>query len=305
MGRWSRNWLHLLNKHKLLMTMLIPMVVLLIVFCYMPMAGNVIAFEKYSARKGIFGSEWVGLKYFESMWNQRLFWRAFKNQLEISLWMLVTSFPMPIIVALLLNEVRGSKLRRFLQTSYTLPYFLSWIVVSGIVMGFLTSGGLVNQILGLFGGSKNRLLVDGDQFRVLLYVTEIWKSTGWNAILYLAALTSINPELYEAASLDGANRWQQTWHITWPGIASTAAVLLVLQCGKVMSMGFDQVLNLYNPTVYPEADIIDTFIYREYLSKGTNFSLAAAVGLFKAVINVILVVLSNYAVKKMGQEGVM
>lgn len=304
-GVWSRRWLHTLNKSKYLLSMLIPAMVILIIFTYLPMGGNILAFKKYSFRKGIFGSDWVGLKYFEQMWGQRLFWRAFNNQLVISFFMLLTGFPFPIIMALLLNEIRGTRMRRSLQTVYTFPHFLSWIVISGIVTGFLTGNGLVNQLLALFDQPKNRILTDGDQFRVMLYVTNVWKSSGWNAIMYLAALSAINPELYEAASLDGANRWQQMIHITWPGIASTAAVLLVLQCGGVMSMGYDQVLNLYNQTVYAKADILDTFIYREYLAKGTNFSLAAAVGLFKSVINVALLLLSNRVVKKMGQEGVM
>lgn len=301
---WSRKWLHTLNRNKYLLSMLIPALVLLLVFVYLPMGGNIIAFKKYSFRKGIFGSDWVGFKYFEQMWGQRLFWRAFKNQLVISFFMLLTGFPFPIVIALLLNEIRGARLRRTLQTAYTFPYFLSWIVISGVVTGFLTGNGLVNQLQALLHQPSNRILLDGDQFRILLYVTNIWKSSGWNAIMYLAALAAINPELYEAASLDGANRWQQTVHITWPGIASTAAVLLVLQCGGVMSMGYDQVLNMYNQTVYAKADIIDTFIYREYLAKGTNFSLAAAVGLFKSVINIVLLLLSNMVVKKMGQEGV-
>lgn len=177
--------------------------------------------------------------------------------------------------------------------------------MAGIIISFLTDQGMINQLLQAFGLQKNHVLHDGEQFRVMLYVTDIWKNVGWNSILFLAALAGINPELYEAAALDGANRWQQMLHVTWPGIASTAAVLLVLTTGSIMSGGFDQILNLENVMVRSHSDIIDTYIYREYLSKGSQLSLSAAVGLFKAVINITMVLLSNVAVKKMGQEGVL
>lgn len=304
-GLHSQKWLCNLKANRWLLTMVVPAIVLLIVFVYVPMAGNVVAFKDFSFRKGIFGSDWVGFKNFERLWQMRPFWNAFQNQLTISFFMLITGFPVPIILALLLNEVRRSKIKRFFQTSYTVPYFLSWIVVAGIITSMLADRGIINQLMMALGGDKQKILRDGDQFRVMLYVTEIWKSAGWNSILYMAALAGINPELYEAASLDGANRWQQMLHITWPGLASTAAVLLVLSAGSVMQGGFDQILNLYNVMVQSKADIIDTFIYREFISKGMEFPLAAAVGLFKAVVNIALLVSVNFFVKKMGQEGVL
>lgn len=301
----GRKKLRLVKKNALILSMVIPAIVLLIIFVYVPMAGNVVAFKEYSFKKGIWGSEWVGLKYFERLWSMRPFWNAFRNQLIISFAKLLTGFPAPIILALLLNEVHGKKTKRFMQTAFSFPYFLSWIVVAGIIISFLTDQGMINQLLQAFGLQKNHVLHDGEQFRVMLYVTDIWKNVGWNSILFLAALAGINPELYEAAALDGANRWQQMLHVTWPGIASTAAVLLVLTTGSIMSGGFDQILNLENVMVRSHSDIIDTYIYREYLSKGSQLSLSAAVGLFKAVINITMVLLSNVAVKKMGQEGVL
>lgn len=301
----GRKQLRLVKKNALIISMVIPTIVLLIIFVYVPMAGNVVAFKEYSFKKGIWGSDWVGLKYFERLWAMKPFWNAFRNQLIISFAKLLTGFPAPIILALLLNEVRGKKTKHLMQTTLSFPYFLSWIVLSGIIVSFLTDQGMVNQLLQVFGLPKNSILKDGGQFRAMLYVTDIWKNMGYNSILFLAALAGINPELYEAAALDGANRWQQMLHVTWPGLASTAAVLLVLTVGSIMSGGFDQILNLENVMVRSYSDIIDTYIYREYLSKGSQLSLSAAVGLFKAVINITMVLLANVAVKKMGQEGVL
>lgn len=301
----GRKQLRLVKKNALFISMVIPTIVLLIIFVYVPMAGNVVAFKEYSFKKGIWGSDWVGLKYFERLWAMKPFWNAFRNQLIISFAKLLTGFPAPIILALLLNEVRGKKTKHLMQTTLSFPYFLSWIVLSGIIVSFLTDQGMVNQLLQVFGLPKNSILKDGGQFRAMLYVTDIWKNMGYNSILFLAALAGINPELYEAAALDGANRWQQMLHVTWPGLASTAAVLLVLTVGSIMSGGFDQILNLENVMVRSYSDIIDTYIYREYLSKGSQLSLSAAVGLFKAVINITMVLLANVAVKKMGQEGVL
>jgi len=270
----------------------------------MPMGGNIIAFKEYSIKNGIWGSEWAGMKYFQRLWNLPAFWNVLGNQFTISLSMLVIGFPAPIILALLLNEVRHTKLKRIYQTTFTFPYFISWIVLSGVIIGFLVDMGIVNQVLLKLGYEKNTILRDGDQFRMLLYATDVWKLAGWNSILYLATLSSINPELYEAAQIDGASRWQQARYITWPCLIPIASVLLILATGNIMTKGFDQILNLYNVMVQSKVDIIDTYIFREFISKGTNFSFAAAVGLFKAVINITLLLIANAAIKKMGQEGI-
>ena len=233
------------------------------------------------------------------------FWNVFRNQIVISLTKLLINFPAPIILALLINEIRQKKLKRFFQTTYTFPHFLSWIVVAGITIGFMSDQGVVNQILYIFGAPKHKILYNGDQFRILLYLTELWKGAGWNSILYLATLSQINPELYEAANIDGASRWQQMRFITLPGIAPVAAVLLVLSAGYILSGGFDQIINLYNSMVYDKVDIIDTYVYRTAIQEGkSNFSFAAAIGLFKSVINISMLLIVNQAVKLMGQEGI-
>jgi len=284
--------------------MLLPAITVLFIFAYIPMGGNILAFREYSFRGGILGGDWVGMKYFIRLWTRPAFWNVFQNQIIISLMKLAIGFPAPIILALLLNEVRFMKIKRIFQTAYTFPHFLSWIVVSGIIIGFLADQGIVNQILLFFGQEKHRILHDGDQFRIMLYVTDVWKAAGWSSILYLATLSAINPELYEAAAIDGANRWQQLRYITWPSILPLAAVLLVLSAGSILSGGFDQIINLYNSMVMDKADIIDTYIYRTAILSGMDFSYATAVGLFKSVINIILLLIVNYAVKFMGQEGI-
>ena len=297
-------WLRSFIKYKFVISMILPAIIVLFVFSYIPMGGNILAFKEYSVRKGIMGSDWVGLKYFSRLWRMPSFWNVFRNQIVISLWKLAIGFPAPIIIALLLNEMRNIKLKRILQTLYTFPHFLSWIVISGIIMGFLADQGLVNQILMLLGMDKHHILHNGDQFRVMLYLTDLWKEAGWNSILYLATLAGINPEFYEAAAIDGANRWQQLRHITWPSLVPLAALLLILSAGGILSGGFEQILNLYNPMVMDKADIIDTYIYRTAITSGTDYSYATAVGLFKSVVNIILLLIVNQSVKFMGQEGV-
>jgi len=297
-------YLRRVYNYRYILLMILPVITALIIFSYAPMAGNIVAFKEYSVRKGIWGSDWAGMKYFQRLWRMPAFWRVFSNQIEISLMKLATGFPYPLILALAVNELRSTKQRRVYQTTYTFPHFLSWIVVSGVIIGFLADQGIVNQLLLILGGSKHRILTDGGQFRVMLYVTEIWKEGGWSSILYLAALASINPELYEASAIDGANRWQSMWHITLPGILPIAAVLLVLSTGSILSGGFDQIINLYNPMVMDKADIIDTYIYRTAISGGTDFSYATAVGLFKSVVNIALLMIANYSIRFMGQETI-
>jgi putative aldouronate transport system permease protein len=297
-------YLRRLYNYRHIILMILPVITVLIVFSYIPMAGNILAFKEFSVRKGIWRSEWVGMKYFNRLWNMPAFWRVFTNQIEISLMKLLIGFPYPIMLALAVNELRSSKQRRIYQTTYTFPHFLSWIVVSGVIIGFLADQGIINQVLIMFGRSKHRILTDGNQFRIMLYVTEIWKEGGWSSILYIAALASINQELYEASAIDGANRWQQMWYITIPGILPTASVLLVLSAGSILSGGFDQIINLYNDMVMHKADIIDTYIYRTAISKGMDFSYATAVGMFKSIVNITLLLIANYTIRFMGQETI-
>ena len=291
-------------KHKYLYILLLPAVIHYIIFAYLPIYGITLAFQEFSYRRGILGSPWVGFKHFETLFAFRGFWQVFNNTVVISVVKLITSFPVPIIIAVMLNEVRGSLSRRFYQTVYTFPHFLSWVIVSGIIFNFLSTDGVLNQTLVALGGDRVNLLTRINAFRPLLYVTNIWKSAGWGSIIYLAAIAGINPELYEAASIDGANRYRKMLHITWPGIRSTAGILFILSVANIMNAGFDQIFNLYNPVVYDVADILDTYIYRRALMMGMDFSSATAIGLFKSVINFILLIGANLFVRVLGEEGV-
>ena len=291
-------------KHRILLLLLVPALVWYGVFCYAPMYGNLIAFKAFSFKKGIWGSPWVGFSHFTKAFENADFWHVFFNQVIISVNMLILNFPLPITIALLLNEVGKTRRKRFFQTVYTFPHFISWIVVASVFFNLLSSEGIVNQVLTLFGVGSQSLLMNPDTFRLFLYLTMAWKESGWSAILYLAALTAIDPELYNAAAIDGAGRWKQLLHITWPGIQSTAAILLVLSAGNILSGGFDQIINLYNPAVRSVSDIVDTYIYRAAILQGEDFGYTAAIGLFKSVINLLMLVLANASVKLLGEEGI-
>ena len=269
------------------------------------MYGTIIAFKEFNYSLGILRSPWVGLKYFNMLFADPDFFRVFSNQLVISICMLITNFPIPIILSLMLNEIAQTKLKRFYQTVYTFPHFISWVVVSALFFNLLSTNGAVNQLLSLFGLDGQNVLMTSSTFRPFLYFSNAWKEAGWGTIIYLAAITGVDPELYQAAEVDGADRWKQMLHITWPGIRSTVSVLLVLQVGGILSVGFDQILNLYNPIVMDTADIIDTYVYRTAILMGGNFSYTAALGLFKSVITLIMIVSANFTVKRMGEEGIL
>lgn len=290
---------------RFLYALVLPLLAYKLIFHYVPLYGVIIAFKEFNFSKGIMGSPWVGFQQFEYMFALPEFWSVLQNTLFIAFGRVLIEFPVPIIVALLLNEVRNSFMKRFYQTVYTFPHFLSWVIVSGIVINLLNDAGLLNQILTYFGFEKKNLLMEPSSFRELLFTTSIWKEMGWGTIIYLAAIAGIDPTLYEAASIDGANRFQKMMAITWPTIRNTAGILLILAVGSIMGgAGFDQIFNLYNPGVYDVADILDTYIYRTTFYEGASFSLSAAVGLFKAIINCGMLLLANYVVKKMGQGGI-
>ncbi|MCL2059230.1 MAG: ABC transporter permease subunit [Oscillospiraceae bacterium] len=300
------NWRKLAQqiwRDRLIYFLLLPGVVFFIIFNYIPMYGITLAFKKYMVGDGILGSPWIGFSNFEKLFKLPDFWRAFTNTIVISLQRLVFEFPVPIILALLLNEVRRNIPKRFMQTVFTFPNFLSWIVVAGLTFNILADNGLVNVILVTLGHEKQSLLTTPSFFRPLLYFTSNWKSAGWVAIIYLASITSINYELYEAAVIDGANRFKQTIYVTWPGIRSTVAIMFILAIGNTMNAGFDQIFNLYNPVVYDVADIMETYIYRRAFSTGSDFGAATAVTLFRAVINFTLLLLANFVVRFIGEEG--
>lgn len=285
--------------------MLLPVVIWYIVFAYTPMYGVTLAFKSFDYSKGILGSPWIGLDNFKQLLTDVDFWNAFKNTLIISFGKLLFHFPLPIILAIILNEFSRNKAKKFFQTVFTFPHFISWVVLSGIITNIFSTSGAFNQIITALGFNNFSPLVDTSSFRPMLYLTHIWKEIGWDSIIYLAALTGINPELYEAAEMDGANRFQRIIHITWPEIRGTVGILLILAVGNLMSMGssFDQVFNLYSSPVYSVADTIDTFVYRTTFTTGANFGYMTSIGLLKSVINLILIFVANTTVKKMGEEG--
>ena len=262
------------------------------VFRYLPMAGNVIAFRRYHPGGSIFGDRWVGLHYVRLFLEDSTFWHVFTNTLVLGGLTLLFTFPLPIVLALLLNEVRTRWLRRFVQSISYLPHFLSIVVVAGIIVESLSTDGVVNQALRAVGHSPIPFIQRPEWFRPMYVSSEVWQTVGWGTILYLAALTTIDGNLYEAARIDGAGRWRQTWHVTLPGIRPTMMTLLILNIGTFMAIGFEKVLLLYNPLTYPTADVISTYVYRVGVVTG-SFSYAAAIGLFESLVGLVLVVSAN------------
>jgi putative aldouronate transport system permease protein len=284
--------------------MQLPALVFYAVFHYYPMYGAIIAFKDFNITKGILGSPWVGTKHFEYLFELEKFRTVFWNTIVISFYRLVFGFPAPIIVALLLNEILNRAFKRTMQTVIYLPHFISWVILGGLLVNLLsTDGGVVNKIIEALGGSPIGFLSDDSHFRSTLVWSMIWKEFGWNTIIYMAALAGVNPQLYEAAVMDGANRWRRIWHITIPCIRSTIVILLLLRIGSMMEAGFEQIFVLYHTGVYSVSDIIDTYVYRIGLTEG-RFSLAAAVGLFKSVINFVLLIVANKLARMMGEQGV-
>lgn len=274
--------------------MIVPSLALILLFQYVPMAGLAMAFQKFHPVKGIFGSDWIGLDNFRYIWSMPDFPLVIRNTVYIAVMKIVAGLIAPIIVALLLNEMRIVFIKRSVQTLIYLPHFLSWVILGGVLIDVLSpSEGIVNRILNAFGFESIFFLADNRAFPFVLVVSEVWKEFGFGTILYLAALTSINPSLYEAAVVDGANRWKQTVYVTLPGIMPMIALLATLSLGNVLNAGFDQVFNLYNARVYESGDILDTYIYR-LLMEQAQFSVATAVGLFKSVISFVLIGISYY-----------
>ena len=301
--RGMRRFRSLLNNNFEYYLMLLPVVVLLFIFSYIPIYGVVLAFKDFDVRLGIMGSPWAGFKHFEFLVNDIQFFKAFKNTVGISIGRIIFEFPIPIILALLLNEVVNTRFRKICQTIYTFPHFISWIVVAGLVSGLMSNSGAINQILEAIGIGKSELLTNPDTFQGLLYFTSNWKEAGWGTIIYLATITSINPELYEAAAIDGAKKRHNMRYITWPSLKPVICILLILKVGSMMSAGFDQIINMYNPSVMDVSDIIDTYVYRRTFQGGMNFSVSTAIGLFKSLINVVLLLAVNYGIRWSGEES--
>ena len=280
---WQKDWqLHL---------MILPGLLFILIFKYMPLGGITSTFKEFLPGQGIWGSPWVGLENFEYMLalpdTKRVMW----NTLFIAAAKILINFPVPIIISILLNEVKNHRFKRSVQTIIYLPYFISWVILAGIIQDLFAKEGLINQFLGIFGAEPVFFLGNKYAFLGVLIGTDVWKNFGYNTVVYLAAITGIDETLYEAAKIDGANRFQQIWNVTLPGIAPIVVLMMILNLGNVLNAGFEQIFNLYNPLVYETADIIDTFVYRISLVEA-NYSLGTAVGLLKSVVSFILIVTS-------------
>uniref|UniRef100_UPI001FE864DE ABC transporter permease n=1 Tax=Pseudonocardia nigra TaxID=1921578 RepID=UPI001FE864DE len=286
------SWRRTLRRDWQLYSLALLPLLFFLIFRYVPMLGNVIAFRRFQPGGSIFGEEWVGLRYIQMFLGDPTFWQVFTNTFLIGALTLLFCFPLPIVLALLLNEVRKRYFKRFVQTVSYLPHFLSIVIVAGMLMQLLSVEGTVNQIVRAFGGEAVPFLQRAEWFRTIYVSSEVWQTVGWGTILYLAALTAIDENLYEAARIDGANRWRQTWHVTLPGIRPTMVTLLILNIGTFMAVGFEKVLLLYNPLTYPTADVISTYLFRIGLLSN-NFSYAAAIGLFEALIGLTLILSAN------------
>lgn len=275
--------------------MLLPAVVFLFIFHYLPMAGITIAFQKFIPAKGLFGpQQWIGLANFEYVFKLPSFIGVIWNTVYISFMKIILGLLVPIVIAIMLNEVKQKRLKTCIQTAIYLPHFLSWVVLGGIFIDiFSPSNGLVNQLITALGGKQIFFLGDNKWFPTTLIMTETWKEFGYGTIVYLAAITGIDPSLYEAAQIDGANRWKQTLHVTLPGMRMVIVLLMVLNLGNLLNAGFDQVFNMYSPPVYESGDIIDTFVYRIGLLDA-QFGVATAVGLFKSVVSLTFISVSYY-----------
>lgn len=292
------------RRHKGLVLLVAPGLAFFLVFHYLPMFGLVLAFKEFRLSAGILGSEWSGLENFSRLFGGADFPNALRNTVVISFLRLLFGFFAPIALALMLNEVRVSWYKRTVQTVTYIPYFLSWVILGGIFLMIFSQSGPVNQIAQLFGVSAIEFLTDDFWFITVVIATGIWQAAGYGAVIYLAALAGISPDLYEAAVVDGAGRWKQTLHITIPGLVPTIITLFILNLGHVLNAGFDQIYNMYNPMVYDAADIIDTYVLRRIVLM--DFGLATGAGLFKSVVGLVMVVLANSLARQLsrGEQGI-
>ncbi|MBD2867124.1 ABC transporter permease [Paenibacillus arenilitoris] len=295
-GRLARNrWLYL---------MVLPGLLYFLVFKYWPMYGIFIAFKDFQPFLGFWDSPFVGLKHFERLFGDPNFVVLFRNTLILAAYNILFFFPLPIIVALMLNELRQELTKRVVQTLVYIPHFMSWVVVVGIAYMFLTTeGGIMNELLARFGGEKINFLVSNEWFRTIVTAEVMWKETGWGTIIFLAALSGVDPQLYEAARMDGANRLRQLWHITLPAIRSTIIILLILRLGHFLDTGFEQIFLMLNAMNREVGEVFDTYVYSVGISQG-QYSFSTAVGLFKSIVGLILVVVANNLAKKFGEEGI-
>ena len=277
-----------------LIAMLLPAVVLVVVFSYLPMFGIVMAFQNFNPALSFSRSPWVGLAHFRYLLSLPTFLNAMRNTVSIAAWKTVLSLVVPLAFAILINEVTQQHFKKFVQTSVLMPYFFSWTIMGGILMELVGLDGLVNRIISALGGTPIMFLGDNHWFRPLLIITDVWKGMGYSIIIFLAAITNVNPSLYEAAAIDGCGRLRQCWHVTLPGMRAIIVLVATLSIGSLLNAGFDQVLVMYNPLVYETGDIVDTFVYRVGLENG-QLAISAAAGLFKNAVSLVLVGLAYYS----------
>ncbi len=293
----SRTWLGL-RQNRLLYLMLVPVLLYYAVFHYAPMYGLVMAFQNFKPFKRVLGSPWVGLENFRVLFSGPYFRRLLRNTLVLNLYDLVAGFPAPVVLAILFNEIRARGFRRVTQTISYLPYFISIVVITGLVVNFLSpSTGVVNAAIRLAGGTPVYFLADPAYFRLIFTSMNVWKNAGFGSIIFMAALAGIDPQLYEAAVVDGAGRWRQMLAVTLPGLAPTVVIMLILRMGQMLTVGFEAVINLYNPAIYETSDVINTYVYRLGL-QGSGYSLATAAGLFQSVVGLALVAGANALAKR-------
>lgn len=289
--------------HKELYIMMLPAIIFFIIYKYIPMYGVTIAFKDYYPALGYSGSKWVGLKHFNLLFKSPEFVRVLRNTLLFSFYKLAINFPLVIILALLLDELRNLKFKKIVQTILYLPHFISWVIISGIIYNLLSLDGVLNYVLGLFGKDPILLLMKTQWFRTIIVSASLWKGIGWGTIIYLAALSGVNPELYEACRVDGATRLQRIWHVTLPSIKYVIAIMLILRMGNILEGSFDEIFLLYNPITYSVGEIFETYVFRMGIEKG-RYSFSTALGLFQNVVGLVLVAITNYASKKLTETGI-
>ncbi|WP_188995265.1 ABC transporter permease [Paenibacillus nasutitermitis] len=293
-----------MKRDKQLLILFIPCILFYIIFRYGPLYGLIIAFKDYSVFTGIIDSPWVGLKHFNRFFLSQDFFMLFKNTLLLGFFSLVFGFPFPIILAIMLNEIRVHWFKKIIQTASYLPTFLSVVIISSMIIDFLSpNNGLINQFISLLGFEKKYFLIDPDWFRPIYVISDIWSSMGYEAIIFLAAIASISPTLYEAAKVDGCSRFQMMRHITLPGILPTILIIFILKTGSMIRIGYEKVLLLYNAMTYDVADVFSTFVYRKGLLE-SNYSYGAAVGMFEAVVAMVMLIGANSISKRLGGGGI-
>lgn len=291
-----------LSRNKGLYLMLLPIIIYYIVFCYYPMYGTQIAFRNFSPNLGIAKSPWVGMEHFKSFFSGVFCKRLIRNTLLINIKNLIFGFPAPIILALLLNEVRNMKFKKIVQTISYLPHFVSTVAIAGMILQFTSTDGFITDIVSFFGYPRQNLLYNPSLFQPIYVISDIWQGIGWGSIIYIAAISGISSELYEAAIMDGAGRFKQMFYVTIPGIMPTIITMLILKIGNMMNLGFEKIFLLYNSSIYETADVISTYVYRKGIGD-MNYSFSTAVGLFNSVINLVLLVSANKLCKKFTDHG--